>query len=110
MKITLEIPDSLVDQRLLLIAGNRELIAKKAPDESFWLVKTTRCNMCGECCMDIGKNWAFPPDEEGKCPKLEKDEDKWKCKAGHNTPVRCIPDPLKVNAPNCCITYEKQAE
>ena len=108
MIIKLEIPDSMADQRLTLIAGSRELVAKKNPVEDWWLVKKTRCNFCGECCMAIGDNWAFPPDDEGKCTKLVKDGDKWKCSAKYNTPVRCIPDPLKENAPGCCITYETQ--
>jgi len=108
MRIILEIPDSFADQRLTFLAGSKELIATKVPWEDFWLVKTTRCNYCGECCMDIGENWLWPPDDEGKCIKLVKNGDKWECSAGHDTPVRCIPDPLKTNSPTCCITYEEQ--
>ena len=113
MKIELEIPDhiwvSIKDQRLDLIAGGRQLIATTDPWDKVWRVKTVRCNFCGECCMDIAKeSWSQGIDDEGKCAKLIKDGLRWVCSAGYDTPIRCIPDPLLVNTPTCCIKYEEQ--
>ena len=84
------------------------MVAEVDPGENIGRVKIVRCNFCGECCMDITHpDWAFPV-EDGKCSMLKRDGDKWLCDAKFNTPVRCLPDPLKANAPNCCIEYEEQ--
>lgn len=108
MKITFDIPDSYADQRLTLIAGIKEWVAGVEPGESIGKVKVVRCNFCGACCMDIDHpDWAFPVDG-GKCSKLVKTDNKWMCTAKYNTPVRCIPDPLKENSPDCCIEYREQ--
>ena len=112
MEIKINIPDDIweevKDQRLTFVAGIKTLLATNVPWENFWKVKTTLCNNCGECCLDMGENWLFPPDDEGKCSKLVRENDSWVCSADYDTPVRCMPDPLKENAPSCCITYENQ--
>lgn len=111
MKITLDIPDDYKDQRLTLIAGNRELVATKNPIDDFWLVKIVRCNMCGECCLGGGfsKHHPFPIDEEGHCSKLIlKGRDKWRCGASFGVPFMCIADPPEGSVPTCSIRYKKQ--
>ena len=108
MIIHIEIPDEYLERRLLLLGGT-ELIASKEPTESFWKVKETRCNQCGECCMVLkpgSTQTPFGVDEEGKCKGLIKAGDKWECGAGFMRPYSCLPDPTDVES--CCITHIKQ--
>ena len=58
--------------------------------------------------MDLPPNSRFVPagvDDEGRCKALVRDGKFWKCSEGYNTPYRCLGDPLKLNSPNCSITY-----
>ena len=111
--IKINIPDDVWEQvrdkSFALVAGLRQTIAfNDGPWDDTWKVKKVRCNNCGECCLDVGENWTFPADDEGKCSKLIKEGDKWVCDAKYDTPIRCVPDPLKANAPLCCVEYEIQ--
>ena len=109
MKIELEIPDCYAEMRLTIVAGQRELAARKHPHDDFWEVKTVRCNNCGECCMGICfQKEPYNPDMDGKCSKLVKEGTKWLCSAGWETPLRCLSDSPKEVVPVCCIEYEKQ--
>ena len=98
-----EIDDSLKERRIRILAGV-ELVAQKNSGDDFWLVKTTSCDNCGECCMD------FPPtpfgcDEEGKCNALVKYGNRWRCSKWADRPFRCLSDPIDVDC--CSITYKK---
>ena len=113
MIIKLEIPDSFHDQRLTLIAGNRELVARKNPWENFWEVKVVRCSNCGECCLGLVggqfKNFPFPIDDEGRCSKLVQEGERLMCRnTGHDLPFRCLTDPALENVPCCSIRHTKQ--
>ncbi len=104
MKIELEIPDWIGKRTLMLLAG-KELVAYRTAGRP-WRIKKTRCNQCGECCMDYPKV-PFGCDDEGKCNKLEKEDGKWLCRAGADTPKRCLGDPTKNDRKDlgCSIEY-----
>ena len=103
MKIT--IPDWVsTDETLTLLAG-QELVAFKHPMKE-WKVKSVRCNQCGNCCLDLSNILTpFGTDDEGKCNKLKKEDDKWLCTAGHQKPFCCISDPASIEDVDCCIRY-----
>ena len=91
------------DNPTIILVGN-ELVAVKNPREN-WKLKKVRCNQCGECCMDIPANLLpFGTNESpsGKCNMLEKEGEKWLCRAGHMKPFSCLFDPADTD---CCIRY-----
>lgn len=109
MKIEVEIPDWAAEARITILAGI-ECVAVKDSFNDFWLVKDARCNRCGECCLD-NPNTPFGVDDEGKCVKLYKDEDRgeyW-CMAKSQRPYNCCLDPTEQEMKNldCCITYKR---
>lgn len=104
-RITIKLPDWVEPKQTLMLTAGKELIWVKR-GKARARTKKVRCNQCGECCMD------FPPvpfgcDDEGKCNKLEKEGDKWVCRAGANTPRRCLDDPSPgdFKALGCSIKY-----
>ena len=104
MKI--DIPEWAQDTCIRVLA-NKELIIYKEPGKDSPIYeKTVRCSMCGACCMDLWGSAPFNHDDEGNCLKLEKNVDKWECRAGSMTPLRCISDPIDV--PDCVIEYKRQ--
>ena len=96
--------DDKYKERLLIVMAGRELVARKHPDDDFWLVKTQSCNYCGECCMDHPPT-PYGVDDEGKCNKLVKFGDKWECAAGASAPWNCLNDPEDIEC--CSIRYKK---
>jgi hypothetical protein len=85
------LPEWVNPKKTLMLISGKELVAFKQANRP-WKIKEQRCNQCGECCLD------FPPapfghDDEGKCNMLQKQGDKWECRAGANTPKRCLADP-----------------
>jgi hypothetical protein len=112
MIVKLEIPDSFSDQRLTLIAGNKECIATKNPWDNFWEVVTVRCDQCGNCCMGLWvqdkHRLAWPIDDEGRCSQLQDDGDRHPCGAGFETPFRCIPFIDRNDVLGCSVETERQ--
>ena len=54
MIITLEIPDSLIEEgRMMHVMAGRERMAFK-PWLGKWRVKVSRCSKCGKCCEKAG--------------------------------------------------------
>jgi len=104
MKIELEIPDWATEGRLMILSGT-ECVATKESKEDHWLVKETRCNLCGECCLD-SPNTPYGLDDEGRCVKLVFDREKWWCMAKAHRPYNCLADPIDKNL-ECCITHKK---
>lgn len=105
MKIQLDIPKWVDPKQTLMLLSGKELVWFKHYHQP-GKMKIVRCNQCGECCMD------FPPvifgsDDEGKCTMLEKDGDKWVCRAGADTPKRCLSDPVDREGLGCCIEYDE---
>lgn len=97
------LPDWAQDQEITLIAG-LELLVHKMPGQPAE-IKRVRCNYCGACCMDYPMT-DYGIDDEGKCEKLEKEGDKWICRAGVKKPFNCLQDPLKSNDPDCVIEHD----
>ena len=106
MQLIIDIPDWVSpDETLTLLAG-QELIAVKYPRGPLQ-VKTTRCDRCGECCLDIPEgHLPFGTNGEGKCNKLTKEGSKWLCSAGWQKPFACLADPPNIDELQCCIRYK----
>lgn len=63
--------------RIHVIAGIEEC-AKRVNGK--WYIKTSRCNMCGECCKRAPENWHLGRNEKGWCKYLkEYENDKYVC-------------------------------
>lgn len=95
MKLELELPD-WIDRRAIRVFAGIELIAYKFPWTPL-MVKTSRCSMCGKCCMTVN------------CDHLEKepgDNDRWRCGLGIERPfVCCTAEPR--NIPECTSKYKE---
>ena len=75
----------------------------------FISIDISKCNNCGNCCLDISDGHTpFGSDEEGKCNALHKEGDKWLCKAGWQKPFCCLADPTENDAIElgCSIKYK----
>jgi len=103
MKIILNLPDWVKEKHLYVLAGI-ELVAYKYKNEE-WKVKTSRCNMCGECCKGFSDKKTFPPKENGTCIYLKKSGDIYECGLGINRPFRCCVGVS--NLEKCTEEYEK---
>lgn len=109
MKIEVELPSfpEWDNERCIYILAGIELVAYKYPGRN-WMVKIVRCNMCGECCMDLGNNQPFPlVTTDGVCDHLEKepgDNKRWRCALSLNRPFGCcIAEPSGKDY--CCIEW-----
>lgn len=91
-----------MDGYLRLIHNNMETVAYREAGKE-WMVKSSRCNNCGECCLDV--RGLMPSDDEGKCIYLVKESGKWKCNAGGKKNVGCFGDP---NIECCTVEYKEQ--
>ena len=93
MKITLDIPDNIVDQiqdRNLYLMAGIDLVAEKLRGDK-WKIKTSGCSMCGKCCKELREEHPFPVID-GQCVYLENPEgygDKWVCGLRINRPFGC---------------------
>lgn len=92
-------PEWAENQRYMLLAG-MELLAIKEQDKH-WEVKVDRCTFCGNCCMDMTPSEFIKIDDEGRCVRLIKEDDKWLCGARTDRPFRCLADPTV----DCDITH-----
>ena len=104
MKIELEIPDWASGGFLRIIHNNMETVAfKDHGADSPWMVKSSRCNNCGECCLDV--HGLMPSDDEGRCIYLVKEGGKYRCNAGGSKNAGCFGDP---DIDGCTVIYRKQ--
>ena len=108
MKITLEIPDDVVEdfkERNLYVFAGIDLVAGKNRDDR-WKIKTSGCSMCGKCCRDLGRTHPFPVIDK-KCIYLINPAgygDKWFCQLGLNRPFACG---VSINNYDyCTVKYE----
>ncbi len=86
MKINIDLPNWVEERHIRIFAGIEE-VAKKYKGKP-WQIKTTRCNMCGECCMNVPKNWRFGKDKKtGWCKKLVYYANEYRC--GIDRPFTC---------------------
>lgn len=97
-------PDWVGNQEILVLAG-MEVLVDYVPGDPI-KIKTTRCNFCGDCCLDFPPT-PFENDEEGRCVKLERTpQGEWKCTAGFDKPYKCLLDVSKANSPDCVIEHD----
>jgi len=66
MKLTVDLPD-WCDERNVYIMAGIELAGYKLYGRNEVMVKSVRCNMCGECCMNLPKRYPVDKTEDGKC-------------------------------------------
>lgn len=103
--------EELKERNLILFAGN-EPIAIQCNNK--WYRKVSRCNMCGECCFNVGEDWYYGTKEDGSCNFLTKE--KWEinnkvkevfvCRAPLS-PWECIiKRPGKLPYKKCTISYK----
>ena len=106
MKISIEIPDWVIDEKrnIYILAGIEE-VAHKHYGKS-WEVKTTRCNMCGKCCMDVPDGWTHGK-EGNDCKHLTYVANEYRCGLLVNRPFGCC---IGDNAEKdyCIITWRTQ--
>ena len=110
MKIELEIPD-WVEEKLdfpedeIYIHSYTELIAIRRHKK--WYVKTSssRCDMCGNCCKNLGNNFPYR-GEDGTCIYLKDN----KCSMGIHKPFSCIMDfhdDPRIKPKNCTEEFKE---
>jgi len=108
MKIEIEIPDWAQERAIYIMAGI-ELAAYKIPGKK-WKVKTSRCNMCGKCCMNLDPKKHPFPVINGRCVYLLKrpgKEEKYECGLRISRPFRCCVGTTKV-VPECTEKFEER--
>lgn len=98
MIVTVELPNFPEDEhRLIRVMSGIEERARKFPGKE-WEIKTSQCNMCGKCCMNVPDDWVFGKNHEtGHCINLvynagwDNGETKfgWLCGMGTSRPFSC---------------------
>lgn len=89
MKIIVELPP-WADERHIRIFAGIELAAYKLAHEDKFKIKTSRCNFCGRCCMDVHVDHMFGRDPiTGNCRFLVKNGDTYECSLGIGRPFSC---------------------
>jgi len=97
------LPDWARGRKIMLLA-DQELVARRDPEGPL-MVKVSRCDQSGECCLDIPQGHLdFGTNGEGRCNKLADDGS---CTAGHQKPFGCLDDPpqSELDELNCPIRY-----
>lgn len=110
MKITIDLPNWCKERDIFILAGI-ELAAFKFAREKKFHVKTTVCNQCGKCCMDLPKKAThyFPKNEDGSCSMLIPDGHKRICSIADHRPFPCCTgDPVMYGRGMefCSIRYD----
>jgi len=108
MKFEIELPDWVGENKVLRLLAGRELVAFKNPGNPI-KIKITRCNQCGECCLDIHEGYLpFGTNGEGRCNMLKEIDNKLICTADHLKPDCCLHDPEEENMEmyGCSIRYK----
>ena len=111
MRLVIEIPPEMDERRFYGLFGIEGWVIRE-PYADFALVKTSRCNWCGECCMgkyNLVPDY-LPKKASGDCAYLEKQGEKYACKLGVLRPRGCCTaDPVLLGRKDipCSIEYKK---
>ena len=112
MKSKLNLPEWALGNNIYIMSGI-ELVAYKIWNESHWMVKTNRCNMCGKCCMNLSEG-QMAPILQGRCMYLlDQGDGRWICQLGPHRPVACSivtfsGDHATRIIPECVERFEEQ--
>ena len=102
MKIEIELPDWVEDKHLYVMAGI-ELVAYKYLEQP-WKIKTSRCNACGKCCMNLKESVENTVD--GTCIHLIKSGEQWLCNLNGLRPWSCCVVVRPRNRPECTEEFK----
>lgn len=91
MRVVLDLPDWVVGRHLYVFAGI-ELAAYKHNGKD-WLVKESRCSMCGKCCKG--------------CSHIVPDGPKRVCGLGLNRPFSCGTSASPNRVKECTERYDR---
>ncbi len=104
MKIEVEIPDWTEERTIYIMAGI-ELVAYREPGKK-WKIKAGRCNLCGKCCMNLGKRHPFPVID-GRCIYLIREsKTTYECGLRISRPFGCCVG-IPQNMPECTEIYKE---
>jgi Fe-S-cluster-containing hydrogenase component 2 len=69
MKVTIDFPEWTDERNIDIFAGIEHAIKR---ENGVWYVKDRRCNLCGQCCMNVPEDWPHGYNKEtGNCIHLE---------------------------------------
>lgn len=111
MRLDFDLP-KWAEDRFVAVTAGKELVAFKKKGDKFLHVKTDVCNMCGECCKNLSKNFVMPTTD-GVCNYLVEDDGAYKCSRlmldGARPHVCDIFDPVLGSGDEsfCSIRYKK---
>ena len=91
MRIELDLPDWVDEKHIYVLAGV-ECVARRLTNTRYWEVKTSRCNMCGECCKHLSRHWprgARLVDGKWTCDHLTYRANEYLCDYGRHRPYEC---------------------
>ena len=107
MKIELEIPDELVDEKVLWLFAGNENIAIWRKDRG-WVIKESLCSMCGMCCSESHVAKLGLLTENGFCIFLKdhptEEGKKW-CSLGAKRPFVCAIGAPRFE-PRCTVRWK----
>ena len=98
------LPDWTERKNLYIFAGI-EVVAYRIKGEK-WMVKTSRCSQCGNCCKNLDSR--FPFGVNGVCKYLQKevgDNDRWLCGLAGLRPHGCSVSSSSYE--KCTVKYEE---
>ena len=106
MKINFKLPDWADNKLDLFMFRGFELVAVNRFGTDRWVVKTGRCNRCGECCKKQHIDGFGLPLKDGACEYLRFGEDnKTSCGLGRIRPWACCIGEPKFE-PKCTCRWE----
>jgi hypothetical protein len=104
MKLIIDLPDWAKGRNMRIFAGIEE-VAHKYVDKP-WMIKTTRCDMCGKCCMDVTDQWKYGKDEKtGWCKRLIHYANEYRCGSIGGRPFYCSAGD-SADEDYCCIEWK----
>lgn len=125
MKVELELPEWTDDRHIWVIGGQEPVACRiriKKKDGTItrrWYIKTSRCNLCGKCCMNLDPDHLFV-NENGTCQFLEDvGGGQLECHMPFGMPWGCLtgqgrPKPWSLDfstrvarVPECTVEYEE---
>ena len=84
--MNMKIPKWAEGRNLYFLAGIEPFMKYEGKK---WYVKTTRCNHCGTCCMNVPDAWSHGKGVDGHCRHLKFEANEYLCGLAANRPYKC---------------------